>query len=129
MNLFFTDEICSLVVNQSNLYAQEVLGDKYGEWKELTLPELRAYFGFMILMGLYPRPTLSDYWRCDPFVNYAPVSERISRDWFYEIHRHLHFTNNADLAPQGSPDYDRLDNVSSLINKVSERFLGLYHPH
>ena len=57
-NLFFTDELCSTIVTETNRYAEQVLGDKYNEWEKVTTEELRAYFGFMILMGLYPRPSL-----------------------------------------------------------------------
>ena len=50
--LFFTDEICKTITEQSNLFAEQVLGDKYVEWEKITVEELRAYFGFMVLMGL-----------------------------------------------------------------------------
>lgn len=50
-NLFLTDDIVSFIVQQSNLYAEQVLGEKYTDWKISPL-ELRAYFGFMVLMGL-----------------------------------------------------------------------------
>ena len=53
-DLFLTDEIYTVILHQSNLYAQEVLGQKYSEWEKLTMEELRACFSFMILMGLYP---------------------------------------------------------------------------
>ena len=128
-DLFFTDEICTVILQQSNLYAQEVLGQRYSVWEKLTMEELRAYFGFMILMGLYPRPSLSDYWKRDPFVNYAPIAERISRDRFYDISRYLHFSNNALQAPPGATGYDRLGKVRDIMQRVSERFLTLYKPH
>ena len=96
--LFFTDEICGSITEQTNLYAQQVLGEKYGEWKKVTVEELRAYFGFMLLMGLYPKPATSDYWRRDPFVNYAPIADRIPRDRFYEIQRYLHFADISLLS-------------------------------
>ena len=126
-NLFFTDELCSTIVTETNRYAEQVLGDKYNEWEKVTTEELRAYFGFMILMGLYPRPSPSDYWRRDPFVNYAPISERISRDRFFSISRYLHFTDNTLLSPRGSPGYDRL--VRNVMNVVADRFLTLYQPN
>ena len=122
--LFFTDDICSHILHQSNLYAEQVLGEeKYGDWEEISSNELRAYFGFMILMGLYPKPARRDYWKRDPFVGYA---ERISRDRFYDIGRYLHFADNAALVPQGQPGYDRLGKVREVMEKVSDRF---YKPH
>ena len=90
---------------------------------------MRAYFGFMILMGLCPRPALSDYWRQDPFIGCPSISERISRDRFLEISHFLHFADNSVLAPSGSAEYDRLGKVRGIMDKVSERFLTLYSPH
>ena len=60
--LFFTD-ICSFITEQTNLYAQEVLGEQYSEWEHVTVEELQAYFGLMVLMGVYPNPAIADYWR------------------------------------------------------------------
>ena len=82
--------------------------------------QLRAYFGIMILMGLYPKPARRDYWKRDPFVGYAPIAER------YDIGRYLHFADNTALVPQGQPGYDRLGKVREVMEKVSNRF---YKPH
>ena len=127
--LFFTDEICGSITEQTNLYAQQVLGEKYGEWKKVTVEELRAYFGFMLLMGLYPKPATSDYWRRDPFVNYAPIADRIPRDRFYEIQRYLHFADNSLLPQRGEPGYDRLGKVRPIMEQLQKKFLELYQPH
>ena len=127
--LFFTREICSFITEQSNLYAQHHLGEKYKEWTPITAEELRAYFGFMLLMGLYPKPAIGDYWRCDPFVNYVSISDRISRDRFYDIHRYLHFADNALLPVRGDPGYDRLGKVRGILERVQERCQHIYKPH
>ena len=60
-NLFFTDDICSFIVGQTDLYAQQVLGEKYRDWEAVTVEDLRAYFGFMVLMGIVHLPVLDDY--------------------------------------------------------------------
>ena len=125
--LLFTDEICSFVVWQSNLYAKQVLGEEYSRWEPITTTELWAYFGFMILMGLYPKPALSDYWRRDPFVNYAPIADRIPRDRFYDVT--LHFADNSTLPSPGERGHDRLGKVREVMDLLSERFLALYNPH
>lgn len=128
--LFFTDNIVTHIVEQSNLYAKQVLGEeRYVEWEKISATELRAYFGFKILMGLYPKPAVRDYWKRDPFVNYPPISERISRDRFYDIGRYLHFADNTTLVPQGQPGYDQLGKVRPVIDKISERLLTVYKPH
>ena len=127
--LFFTDDICSFITEQTNLYAQQILGEKYSEWQHVTVTELRAYFGFMMLMGLYPKPAITDYWRKDPFVNYAPIADRISRDRFLQIHRYLHFVDNSLLPQLGESGYDRLGKVRPIMEQLQKRFLEIYHPH
>ena len=61
-------------------------------------------------------------------MNYPPISDRISRDRFYDIHRYLHFADNSQLPPRGEPGYDRLGKVREIMDKVLQRFLALYQP-
>ena len=52
-DLMFTPSLMDTIVEQSNLYAQQVMGqEKYASWEKITREELRAYFGFCILMGI-----------------------------------------------------------------------------
>ena len=99
-NLFFSDEICAHIVEQTNLYAQEVLGEKYMHWEKVTTDELRAYFGFMTLMGIVTEPALDDYWRRDE-LHFSPIADLISRQRFCDLHRFLHFQRNEDLPQCG----------------------------
>ena len=77
-NLFFTDEVCSFIVEQTNLYAEEVIGEQYTNWERVSIEELRAYFGFMTLMGIVTEPAIDDYWRRDE-LHYSPIADKISR--------------------------------------------------
>ena len=38
------------------------------------MEELKAYFGFMILMGLVSLPALDDDWRRDPLLHYGGIA-------------------------------------------------------
>ena len=128
--LFFTPDILALIIDQTKIYAGQVLGEeKYSEWEKITGNELRAYFGFKILMGLYPKPARRDYWRQDPFVRYIPISDRISRDRFCDLDRFLHFANNETLPSRGEPGYDRLGKVREVMDKVNNKFLTVHKPH
>ena len=74
-------------------------GEKFGKWSKVTAPELQAYMGFMVLMGLVHLPSIYDYWKEDEIFHYSPVASRISRDRFFELHRYLHFADNSSLSP------------------------------
>ena len=127
--LFFTESICVYIVEQTNMYAREVLGEKYDSWDKVTVGELRAYFGFMLLMGLVSLPALDDYWRRDTFLRYSPIADRISRDRFRDIHRFLHFNSNCNLPLVGEPGHHRLGKVRPVMEALQERFSQLYQPH
>ena len=128
--LFFTPPFLTNIVQQSNLYAKQVMGDiKYQSWTKITVEELKAYFGFILLMGMVPLPSVEDYWKRDPVFHYLPISDHISRDRFRDISRYLHFVNNNTLVPRGQPGHDRLGKVRPAINHLSQRFSELYDPH
>ena len=79
-------------MEQSNLYAQEVMSDvKYEKWDQISIEDL----GFNILMGINSLPSLENYWKKDPVYHYAPVADCISTDrfteiWVFPFHLNLH---------------------------------------
>ena len=56
--VFFNDTLVDLIVEETNRYAEQTLT---GTKKEFT-HEIRAYMGFMILMGINKLPEIRDYW-------------------------------------------------------------------
>ena len=51
--LFFTPSLLELIVEQTNKYAAECMGlEKFEKWDKVTVDELCAYMGFMLLMGI-----------------------------------------------------------------------------
>ena len=128
-NIFFTPEILQGITAETNRYARHALGEDYSRFRPVTVEELRAYFGFCILMSVNNLPAAGDYWRRDPIYHYVPIASRISRDRFREIGRYLHFVDNNTLAPHGDPSHDRLGKIRPLINHLSSRFQAVYSPH
>ena len=127
--LFFSDDIMTEIVEETNRYAEQVMGEeRYREWRKITKEELKAFFGFSILMGIDHLPSVDDYWSRDPFLHYSPIADKIPRWRFREISWYLHFVNNDDLAPRGDPAHDRLGKVRPLIDHLSEKFATLYEP-
>ena len=127
---FFTEELMDTIVNQSNLYASQVMSqEKYDEWDKISVQDLKAYFGFYILMSLNHLPAIVDYWKVDPCFNYRPVADRISRSRFRELTRFLHFTDNTQLPKRGETNYDRLGKVRQIMVYCSKKFLENYEPN
>ena len=102
--------------------------DKYKERKKITVEELKAFFGFSVLMGINHLTSVDDYWSKDPLLHYAPIADRIPQWGFREISRYLHFVNNDDLLPCDDPAHDRLGKVRPLIDHLGSKFATLYEP-
>ena len=65
-DLYFTPEILQEIVLESNRYASQVLGESFNRYRQLKVDELRAYFGFCMLMAVNRLPAVEDYWKRDP---------------------------------------------------------------
>ena len=128
--LFFSDDLVELVVEESYRYSREVMGDeRYDKWRKITADEIKPLLGFSILMGIVQLPSLDDYWKRDQLLHNTPISDRISRDRFRDLSRCMHFVDNTTLLSVGSPRYDRLSEVRPIINHLIEKSVELYDPH
>ena len=126
--LLFTSSLLEHIVEQSNKYAAECMGERFETWQCITVEELCAYMGFMILMGLVKLPSIYDYWRKDEVYHYEAVASGISRDRFFELHRYLHFVDNSTISAPGTPEYDKLGKVGPIIATLSKQFAAVYEP-
>ena len=65
--LFFSQSLKEMILHESNRYAKQAMGEEqYSTWKMISVEELKAFFGFLILMGIDHLPSLDDYWSKDP---------------------------------------------------------------
>ena len=98
--LFFSEDLMENMVRECNRYASQVMGDEeFQEWRAMNVDKLKAFLGFLILMAIIHLPSIDDYWRCDPFMHYTPIADRISRDCFHKLSCYLHFVDNTTLLP------------------------------
>ena len=127
---FFTEEVLSLIVRETNLYAAQCLtaANSNTTW-ETDLEEIKAFLGFMVVMGVNRLPEIRDYWSTDGKLNNAFISTRITRKRFEEISRYLHFIDNTTLPLRDEPGFHRLQKVEPIIAAMKERFLTSYNPH
>ena len=60
--LFFSTALIATIVEQTNVYARHVLGDKAeSHWVDVTADDIWAFLGFSILMGINRLPSIQDY--------------------------------------------------------------------
>ena len=62
-----------LIVEETNRYAEQTLQGTDKEWST-DAAEIRAYMGFMILMGINKLPEIRDYWSTNEYLHYAPCA-------------------------------------------------------
>ena len=127
-SLFFDDNLISLIVDETNRYAEQALRGKNKEWST-DAEEVRAYMGFMIRMGINNVPEIRDYWPTNDYLRYAPIADRITRDRFEQITRYLHFADNETLPARGEEGFSRLQKVEPVILALKDNFRSKYYPH
>ena len=127
-SLFFNDKLVGTIVEETNRYAEQCLQETDKQWLT-NAEEIRAYLGFMILMGINRLPEIRDYWTTDKNLRYAPIANRISQDRFEEITRYLHFADNDKLPARGEDGFSRLQKVDPVISTLKQRFKAVYYPH
>ena len=82
--LFFTTALLDYIVQQTNQYALECMGgEKFAKWNQVTVEELEAYMGFMILMGIVRLPSVYDYWQKEDISLLTNSFQNITRSIFW----------------------------------------------
>lgn len=101
-NTIASDELCEMIVKNTNHYAIEVLSRSVGDksritrWKDLTVREFRTFLGLVFHTGTIQTNRLNDYWNRHHLFNLSTFSQYMSRDRFLLILRVLHFNNNDE---------------------------------
>ena len=140
--LFFSVALVRVLVEETNAYAANVLGDVVEvKWKDVNEDDIWAFLGFALLMGINWLPQLRMYW--SERYSFLPIAERIPRDRFFNIWRYLHFTSItpppppppamaacASPSPSGPTHTpDRLYKVRPIISAVVAACRANYRPN
>lgn len=111
------------IVEQSNLYAIQ-----NGQTLNLTMEELKAYFGMLIIMGFHSLPSLRLYWSKDCNFGVPRIQQVMPLKRFLRITRLLHFNDNLCMPRKEHADYDKLYKIRPFLEYVSKRFQLLFSP-
>ena len=130
LELFFTQEVFKQLANQTNLfyqYLKENSNKPLPPFKETTVPEIMAFLGMHIAMGLGRLPIYDDYWRIG-ILRMQWFSSIMPRNRFRDILRYFHLVDNRKSVEKGHPDYSKLFKLGGLENKLSNSFSEMYLP-
>ena len=85
-SLIFTSSFLDTIIEQINLYAEQMMGEeKYVTWQTVTPEELRAYIGFCILMGIAHLPALLEYRPHSSILQYRRQDNQRSLPGFFSL--------------------------------------------
>jgi len=115
------------MVTETNRYASSGLPrQQYARnWKDVTVSDMKAFVGLLILMGILRLPRLEMYWSTDcEFLKTPGLSAVMGRCTFEQIWRFLHLADN-----RLDDKTDRLFKVRPLLDLVTAQFSAQYTLH
>ncbi|XP_069699424.1 piggyBac transposable element-derived protein 3-like isoform X2 [Periplaneta americana] len=116
--LFFDEDVISLILDKTNLYA--ALRNRVGD---VTTNELYCFIGILLLSGYVTVPRRRMYWETALDTRNELVLSSISRDRFEFIMTNIHVCENDKLNKE-----DRFAKVRPLYDALNDKFLQ-YAPH
>ena len=131
---FFTPEVWELLVIETNRYAAANLADPSNKpharnWYDVTVDEIKAFIGLLILMGVLRLPRLEMYWQTsNPHIATIGISQVMTRIRFEQIYRFLHLANDDDRS-NDPENRDKLFKVRQFANLLAANFQRNYVPH
>ena len=130
--MHFTDEVFHLMVEQTNLYTEQVSTadpDKHKTpWSPVTVDELKSWLALTLNMGLVNKPTIQSYWATENSTLTPFFISTMSRTRYQQILRYLHFVDNSTLTPRGQDGYNKLGKIQPLLNLILPKFQETYCP-
>lgn len=143
VNLFFTDQLIGLIVNETNRYATQWIRNhtEYLRRKphsrvhlwirqgNTTPQEIRAFLAIVINMGLIKKPMIRAYWNISSVSQSTPwFPERFSEKRFVLLLKFLHFADNEQM-PAGGDATNKLYKIEQVVKILNTAFLRYYEPH
>ena len=128
---FITDEVISLMVRETNRYAEQYLlthkpnkRSKDLQWEPTTNEDMLKFLGIVVVIGLVQMPKIDYYWNKSQLYGSKISRNTMSKDKFEVLLKFLHFSNNEELYT----NQDRLDKLNPLLVLLEARFKSVYMP-
>lgn len=132
LQLFFTDDVWELLVSETNRYAFQIdrTSPTPRHWEEVTIKEMKAFFGLVIIMGIIQLPRLEMFWQLKhPLLRCPCIAEVMTKTRFEQILRFLHLVDNKNVIPIGNEGHDKLFKIRPFLDLLSYSFQQEYTPN
>lgn len=121
--LFVNTILLNLVVKESNLYAVQSNTEF-----NLSIHELQAVIGILIIMGFNVLPSMRLYWSDDENFHNKRISDIMPLKRFLKIIRFLHLNDNMKMPPRNSLEFDKLYKIRPMIKHLNTVFPKMFSP-
>ena len=115
---FFTDEVWELIVTHTNRYAARLRQQSHHAsirvWHDVSVIEMKAFIGILILMGICRLPRLRRYWTTKHSYICPRICEIMSLTRFEQIYLFLHLCDSDKEVVAGQTGYDYLFKVRKI---------------
>ena len=133
--LFFSDELFSQLVDDTNSYAlwsirqKQMLDHRYRDpnWSlsgedNTSVEELKAFLGIQLIFGLNPIRQYQNAFSTCPFLGNQGVRKTMSQKRFEKLCQYFHVSDRNNEPPKGSQTYDPLYKVRTVMEKMLQLF-------
>ena len=123
----FDEDLFQHIVDHTNLYVSQMPArSPHYSWYYTTLPEMKAFVGVLLLMGIHQLPCIADYWSTHKYLEVASIAAVFPANRFNHLLTSIHFNDNSAARPRGHPGYDKLYKVRPIVESISQKCLSLY---
>ena len=120
-NKFFSPDLINLLVQQTNLYAEQ---EGTRKWYEVDSQKMQGFIGMLIAMVIHRLPSFKHYFSTDPFFRVQHVSDVRLRRRFFQLLGNLHVNDNTKAVPRGDPRYDKLHKIRSILTDLNKQYMS-----
>ena len=135
--LFFTFELLTLIVQNTNKYANALLASKrehlnahpcsrFHAWKPTTVEEIKKYLAIIMNMGLVRKKDEDEYWAQHPYQETPGFGRIMARNRFQLLGRMLHLNDPAVHVPRGQEGFDPWAKVRPVYDVLNSKFKEHY---
>lgn len=121
----FDRQILSHLIAETNRYAKQ---NNSKNWNDVTLDEMKAFIGCLIVMGIHQLPALKHYWSSDPFLRVESIASVMTANRFKKIIENLHCNDNDTQPLKSDPNFDKLHKIKPLLEFLNEKVRKVYKP-
>jgi len=127
--LLFSDEVINLIVEQTNLYAQQRYMKTGKLYIKTTNQEIMTFLGINILMDIKRLPSYRDYWSSAPDLHDSYISQLMTVNRFGWWLSTIHLNDNNMMPKKGEIGYDNFYKLRPYLTILKYNFQKYYNPN